>query len=122
MLLNQPAEFVERYNSFAGNDICADCGDEQVEWMIINKGLTVCMRCAGIHRGFGIEISKVRSILWDKPFTRLQWNDFLDQGGNQYINKTIFENNKPIYWISSCIISDSSLPEQLRKLYLKINI
>jgi Putative GTPase activating protein for Arf len=45
------------------NRSCADCRDggaaSRSSWASINTGVFICMRCAGIHRGLGVHISKV---------------------------------------------------------------
>ena len=47
----------------AENRQCADCqasgGAGRPSWASINTGVFICMRCAGIHRGLGVHISKV---------------------------------------------------------------
>uniref|UniRef100_A0A915PJC6 PH domain-containing protein n=1 Tax=Setaria digitata TaxID=48799 RepID=A0A915PJC6_9BILA len=77
-----------------GNDVCADCSVESPKWASINLGcvmltaiLTVvesthfafgfhanaatvlavllCIECCGIHRSFGVQVSKVRSLVMD---------------------------------------------------------
>jgi hypothetical protein len=37
-----------------GGDACS-----RPSWASINLGIFICMRCAGIHRGLGVHISKV---------------------------------------------------------------
>ncbi|KAK9821166.1 hypothetical protein WJX74_003656 [Apatococcus lobatus] len=72
----------------AENRQCADCqasgGTVRPSWASINTGVFICMRCAGIHRGLGVHISKVRSCTLD---TWLQSQvDFMDQTGNGLAN------------------------------------
>ena len=44
------------------NKLCADCvgggGASRASWASINTGVFICMRCAGIHRGLGVHVSK----------------------------------------------------------------
>eukprot|EP00884_Botryococcus_braunii_P012642 jgi/Botrbrau1/21379/Bobra.0216s0001.1 len=51
------------------NRSCADCRDggaaSRPSWASISTGVFICMRCAGIHRGLGVHISKVRSVTLD---------------------------------------------------------
>lgn len=46
------------------NKQCADCvgggGAARASWASINTGVFICMRCAGIHRGLGVHVSKVK--------------------------------------------------------------
>uniref|UniRef100_A0A0R3RVK8 Arf-GAP with coiled-coil, ANK repeat and PH domain-containing protein 2 n=1 Tax=Elaeophora elaphi TaxID=1147741 RepID=A0A0R3RVK8_9BILA len=48
-----------------GNDVCADCCVESPKWASINLGVLLCIECCGIHRSFGVQISKVRSLVMD---------------------------------------------------------
>ncbi|EFO19793.1 GTP-ase activating protein for Arf containing protein [Loa loa] len=48
-----------------GNDVCADCSIESPKWASINLGVLLCIECCGIHRSFGVQISKVRSLIMD---------------------------------------------------------
>ncbi|CAL1530470.1 unnamed protein product [Lymnaea stagnalis] len=48
-----------------GNSHCCDCGAPEPRWASINLGITLCIECSGIHRGFGVHMSKVRSITLD---------------------------------------------------------
>eukprot|EP00873_Tetraselmis_striata_P010520 jgi/Tetstr1/430784/TSEL_020569.t1 len=50
------------------NRVCADCSggsSSRPTWASINTGVFICMQCAGIHRGLGVHISKVRSCTLD---------------------------------------------------------
>ncbi|GLI60022.1 hypothetical protein VaNZ11_002086 [Volvox africanus] len=51
------------------NRTCADCASSAAAarptWASINLGVFICMRCAGIHRGLGVHVSKVRSTTLD---------------------------------------------------------
>ncbi|BFZ23577.1 hypothetical protein BsWGS_26617 [Bradybaena similaris] len=48
-----------------GNSRCCDCGASEPRWASINLGITLCIECSGIHRSFGVHLSKVRSITLD---------------------------------------------------------
>ena len=63
-----------------GNTTCFDCGNENPKWASINLGIILCLKCAGIHRGFGLNISKIRSLQVDS-WTEKQVK-YLSQGGN----------------------------------------
>ena len=41
-----------------GNEVCAECAAPQVEWLVLEYGVVVCIRCAGGHRGLGSHICK----------------------------------------------------------------
>ncbi len=44
------------------NRVCADCKDgsagSRPSWASISCGVFICMRCAGVHRGLGVHVSK----------------------------------------------------------------
>eukprot|EP00042_Codosiga_hollandica_P047195 m.509022 g.509022 ORF g.509022 m.509022 type:complete len:373 (+) comp57394_c0_seq12:156-1274(+) len=47
------------------NRFCADCHTPAPTWASYNLGILICVNCAGVHRGLGVHISKVRSIHLD---------------------------------------------------------
>lgn len=51
------------------------------DWASMNNGIYLCLSCAGVHRGYGVNISYIRSITIDS------WNNnqvaFMKQGGNR---------------------------------------
>ncbi|KAJ3017048.1 UNVERIFIED_CONTAM: hypothetical protein HDU68_011882 [Siphonaria sp. JEL0065] len=47
------------------NRQCADCNDPKPKWASSNIGVFLCIRCAGLHRNMGREISVIKSITLD---------------------------------------------------------
>lgn len=47
------------------NTRCFDCQDPHPQWASANNAVFLCIRCAGVHRGFGTHISFVRSLSMD---------------------------------------------------------
>jgi len=47
------------------NNHCFDCQSPHPQWASANNAVFLCIRCAGIHRGFGTHISFVRSLSMD---------------------------------------------------------
>ena len=70
------------------NGVCADCGGQggayKPTWASINTGVFICMRCAGIHRGWGVHVSKVRSATLDTWLP--EQVNFLARMGNTLAN------------------------------------
>ena len=71
-----------------GNSMCADCSTTtNLTWASINLGIFLCIDCAGVHRGLGTHISKVRSLELD---TR-EWSEsqisLMAAGGNEASNR-----------------------------------
>lgn len=52
-------------SSALGNEACVDCGEGRSTWVSINLGVSLCIRCSGIHRSLGTHVSKVRSLELD---------------------------------------------------------
>ena len=68
------------------NKKCNDCGDDDVKYVSVNNGITLCELCAQIHKNFGNQISYLRSI--DEEFDDYLMNYFI-YGGNKKFRKTL---------------------------------
>ena len=68
------------------NKKCNDCGDDDVKFVSINNGITLCELCAQIHKNFGNQISYIRSI--DDEFDDYLMNFFI-YGGNKKFRRTL---------------------------------
>ena len=69
------------------NRICFDCKKISCQWASINNGIFLCTNCSGNHRGYGVEKSYIRSILWDN-WTENQIK-YMINGGNKSLNEFI---------------------------------
>ncbi|KAH7930654.1 ArfGap-domain-containing protein [Leucogyrophana mollusca] len=47
------------------NKVCVDCGNPNPQWASVSFAVFLCLQCAGVHRGFGVHISFVRSVSMD---------------------------------------------------------
>lgn len=70
--------------SIPGNEHCVDCGTPQPNWASLSFGALLCIRCSGIHRSFGVNTSKVRSIQLD-AWNRTQILSMLEGGNAQLL-------------------------------------
>jgi hypothetical protein len=68
------------------NKKCNDCGDDDVKYVSVNNGITLCELCAQIHKNLGNQISFLRSI--DEEFDDYLMNYFI-YGGNKKFRKTL---------------------------------
>ena len=72
-----------------GNSNCCDCNSVKPKWASLNNGIFLCLKCAGIHRSLGVEISTIRSLQIDS------WTDkqilYLSKGGNEKFKKFLSE-------------------------------
>lgn len=59
-------------------------GRKPAHWASVNISIFLCLTCAGIHRGFGVHISYIRSITMDS------WSDnqllIMKKGGNRRLH------------------------------------
>ena len=69
------------------NSFCFDCGANNVSFVSINNGIFLCLKCAGVHRSLGVDISTIRSLQIDS------WTDkqilYLSKGGNDKFIKNL---------------------------------
>ncbi|KIJ37421.1 hypothetical protein M422DRAFT_60984 [Sphaerobolus stellatus SS14] len=47
------------------NKTCVDCGAPRPQWASISFAVFMCLQCAGLHRGYGVHISFIRSVSMD---------------------------------------------------------
>ncbi|KAF8639688.1 hypothetical protein AX17_000952 [Amanita inopinata Kibby_2008] len=47
------------------NKVCNDCTNPNPQWASLSFAVFLCLQCAGIHRGFGVHVSFVRSVSMD---------------------------------------------------------
>ncbi|EIW61669.1 ArfGap-domain-containing protein [Trametes versicolor FP-101664 SS1] len=47
------------------NKRCIDCSNPNPQWASLSFAVFLCLQCAGVHRGFGVHISFVRSVSMD---------------------------------------------------------
>ena len=84
--------------SLPGNSKCCDCNAEKPKWASLNNGIFLCLKCAGVHRSLGVDISTILSLQIDS------WTDkqilYLSKGGNDKFVKNLsdfqIEANAPI--------------------------
>ena len=73
--------------SIPGNSNCIDCNAEKPKWASLNNGIFLCLKCAGVHRSLGVDISTIRSLQIDS------WTDkqilYLSKGGNEKFKKNL---------------------------------
>ena len=94
---------IQEIVSLDENSKCFDCGAQKPKWSSINNGIFLCLKCAGIHRNLGVNISLIRSLQIDS------WNEkqilFLKKGGNGKLKNFFLEYN---------ITSNNSIDEKYK--------
>ena len=80
---------IEEIIKLETNSKCFDCGSEKSKWASLNNGIFLCLKCVGIHRNFGLNISLIRSLeidLWDEKQIL-----YLKKGGNENFKNFLIE-------------------------------
>ena len=94
---------IQEIVSLDENSKCFDCGTQKPKWSSINNGIFLCLKCAGIHRNLGVNISLIRSLQIDS------WDEkqilFLKKGGNEKLKNFLNEYN---------ITSNNSIDEKYK--------
>jgi len=80
-----------RLLSLPGNSTCAECSTPNPSWCTLTYGATLCLDCAGLHRGLGVHLSFVRSITMD-DWTSDQYDQMM-RGSNTKWNSSWKEGN-----------------------------
>eukprot|EP01147_Barroeca_monosierra_P010449 gene10449-2580_t len=68
-----------------GNDKCAHCDASNPTWASVTLGILLCMKCSGLHRSYGVQISFVRSLTLD-TLTPNQLNTLRNGGNEAFLN------------------------------------
>jgi len=79
---------LKELQSHPSNYVCGDCAGDESSWVSKDWGILLCPRCAGLHRGLGSHISKVRSIDLDE-WTVEAAREFTAKGGNEIVNEVL---------------------------------
>lgn len=78
------------------NKKCADCNNKGANYIDVLYGCFLCTTCAGIHRGLGTDISRIKSMSLDK-FTDAEIKLVEDIGSNINFNniyEATYKNKK----------------------------
>jgi len=95
-----------------GNDICADCNSDEVDYASYNIGVFLCTLCAGVHSGLGAHISNVKHLKlgsWEDSQVK-QMGDV----GN-IVAQRVFEKLVPVYYRRP----SKSTPQILRDQWIR---
>ena len=62
---HQQEALFKRLMTKNNNSVCADCKTKGAAWASLDFGVFVCINCSGIHRSFGMHITRIRSTKLD---------------------------------------------------------
>lgn len=85
-----PPACLHLHNSLPGNARCNDCRAPAAGWASVSHGTSLCLACAGRHRGLGVGTSVVRSLTLD-GWTSREVLCMLE-GGNDQLDR-FFDNH-----------------------------
>jgi hypothetical protein len=102
------------------NLTCFDCSKTPAHWASVNNAIYLCIECSGAHRGYGVNISYIRSVTLDT------WNDnqvtIMKNGGNKALRDLleIYQINR--LKVDKSVLYNSRLLDFYRKfLKSKVN-
>ena len=78
------------------NPSCAECASVEIEWVSTSIGCSLCVDCASVHRRLGTDVSRLRSLFFDK-FSPLLLRYLIASAGNERAN-AIWEAAIPNGW------------------------
>lgn len=98
------------------NTFCFDCGKQPAQWASINNAVYLCIECSGNHRGYGVNISYIRSITLDN----LNDNQIATMrcGGNKSLRELLEVYSIDHFKVDKTILYNSRLMDFYRK-YLR---
>eukprot|EP00468_Gymnochlora_sp_CCMP2014_P005383 CAMPEP_0167761134 /NCGR_PEP_ID=MMETSP0110_2-20121227/11990_1 /TAXON_ID=629695 /ORGANISM="Gymnochlora sp., Strain CCMP2014" /LENGTH=388 /DNA_ID=CAMNT_0007647757 /DNA_START=46 /DNA_END=1212 /DNA_ORIENTATION=- len=99
---------IRALHKLLGNSNCTDCSVDDVSWAVLNLGFFVCVNCAGVHRGLGVEYSQVRSTELDVDCWDEKILEEFRKKGNELARKT-YEAAVPCYHITPRETSHSAV-------------
>jgi len=108
----------EELKKIEENKKCFECGGQPTTWASIPLGIFLCLRCAGLHRGLGVESSFVRSLQLD------QWKprqlEYMILGGNKklYDHFQSFEVHSDRFMASDLNENQPASPSSQTQTYL----
>jgi len=95
---SETKEVFDKLYEDPANKLCFECGAPSSAWASVSNGIFLCLNCSGLHRGFGVHISFVRSVNMD-AWTEKQI-EMMRKGGNKrlrdFFDKYMISKDAPI--------------------------
>lgn len=99
------------------NKFCADCRETGTEWVAVNLGVFLCIRCAGVHRSLGTHVSKVKSISMDSWSIREVL--MVKILGNE-LGQQLFEGTMPARVSAQPVDNEAQRRERIHRKYVEL--
>ena len=96
-----------------------DCSTQNAYWASVNNGCFLCINCGGKHRGFGKNISFVRSTTLD-AWTQQQIT-MMEYGGNERLRKFWKKQKIPFKKLSLKLKYNNKAMDEYRECLNSIN-
>lgn len=108
-------ELTKLMTSNSHNMLCCDCKEKGNGWIDVKIGCFLCIRCAGLHREFGTDHFRIKSITQDL-FTQNEF-DNVKNNGNMKINE-MYEAKMNDRQKGNKYMSNSDMKHLIAKKYI----
>lgn len=110
----QQEQLFKKLLSKPENSFCADCKAKGASWCSMGYGVFICINCSGIHRSFGMQVTRVRSTKldsWTKSDAKM-----MELVGNKVAN--LYWEHQIIFHKKNHMFFDDNKADYIKQKYV----